>query len=173
MRIPSFAALFLAAIALAPAGCNQTARSICRQRCECTPCTPTDEQACLDEADTAATRADTSGCATQLDAVLSCLEEHLSCQSGSGPGTDKCDQEQASLFTCAGFSDPFATTCDEAATKVAKCSGSTTPPQTGSMCPASAACSAQCLLDVSCDVITGVNFSQSFQTCVNVCNNPK
>lgn len=170
MRIPSLAALALAAIALAPAGCNQTARSICRQRCACLPCTPADEQGCLDQADAAEVLVAKKSCEAQLDALMTCLDENLSCQGGTGPGTDQCDKQQTKLFACAGISNPFATPCEEASIKSAMCLGSPPPPITGAACPANAACSAQCILDAECDVIIGNTFSKPFQDCFSACS---
>jgi hypothetical protein len=155
---------FLLPVLLAPSGCHRTIDSICRQKCECEPCTDADMETCI--ADTEAAVAEVKGCEEQLDAYLACYDETLSCQSGVGTST--CDAEESALEKCSGTGNPFVSVCEQAFAKVAKCIGA--KPQEETECTGVTRCFSLCTLDTSCDVIQGFVFSESFQACVNGCN---
>ena len=176
MRHPGFAilALFSATLALlaAPAGCtNRTITSICHQFCDCAPCTKHDLDACVTKGETAETSAQKKNCSNHFNALLTCIDENLSCQPGFGVGTDKCTKEEEGLRTCGGLEDPFVTPCAQAALRVSGCNGNGNPTQTP--CPPILACSALCTLAQPCDVLNGMTFSQPFQDCQNQCTNPQ
>jgi hypothetical protein len=173
MRHPRFAflALLPAALALLATGCgNKVITSICRQTCDCSPCTKADMDTCVTLGETAQTKAQTKNCTDEYDKLLTCLDDNLSCQEGAGAGTDKCSTQEQVLNTCAGIGNPFTTPCAEAAQKSAMCNGvSVQPGQT--QCPAGSACQSLCILAQPCDVLSGQTFSQEFQDCINQCSN--
>src|SRR5205807_2707896 len=97
MRHPGFAILALlpAALALLVAGCDsRVINSICRQTCECSPCTQSDLDACVKTGETAQAKALAKKCTNEFDVLLTCLDENLSCQQGTGAGTDKCSTQE-------------------------------------------------------------------------------
>ena len=171
MRHPGFVlALLPAALALLamPVSCgNRDIDSICHQSCACSPCTRGDLEACLTKGDTAEATAQTKKCTEQLDALLSCLAENLSCQDGAGPGTSKCSIEETKLVACSGAGNPFSTPCEEATQKTNLCNGNTQP--LTSSCPAVNACVSLCVLAQPCDVISGQTFSEPYNDCQNAC----
>ena len=173
MRHPGFTflALLPAALALLAAGCSsKTITSICRQTCDCSPCTKADLDACVTLGETAQTKALDMKCTDEFDKLLTCLDENLSCQQGAGPGTDKCATQEEALNKCGGIGNPFTTPCAEAAQKSAACNGvQVQPGQT--QCPAASACQSLCILAQPCDVLTGQTFSPTFQDCLANCSN--
>ncbi|MFT3775970.1 MAG: hypothetical protein QM820_62290 [Minicystis sp.] len=127
-------------------------------------------QTCLDDGQTGVDKATSKSCTKEMDDVLSCMDDNLSCQLGTGPGTDKCTKQQTALFACAGVSNPFATACEEASVKSAMCAGVSPPVGSTTDCPAISACQSACVLAATCDVIIGATFDPKFQDCVNSCS---
>jgi hypothetical protein len=163
------ALLAFASFLLAPFGCHRSIESICRQSCECQPCTDADLEDCIDRANKAQEAALKKDCDTKLDAYLTCVDDHLSCQNGAGPGTTACVKQEQALIDCTGSGNPFATPCQQAAQKFAMCNNQPAPPGTGSTCPADQACQSLCVVQAPCSVLVTGEFNQQFQDCVNAC----
>ncbi|APR81523.1 Hypothetical protein A7982_06872 [Minicystis rosea] len=132
-------------------------------------CTDADLDNCRTDAEAAVEKTETAGCAAEVDAVLVCLDDNLSCQSGTSPGTDKCDKQQSALLKCAGTSNPFANVCEAAALKSAMCAGVPPPNGSDTSCPTVSACQSACVVKADCDVLIGATFSQEFQDCISSC----
>lgn len=170
MRPMRFSSLALLIALLSPlAGCRDRIESICRQSCECQPCTDADLQDCMDRGAAAEQIAQKKNCDAKVDAYLACVDDHLSCQHGAGPGTTACSKEEDALSTCTGNGNPFATPCQQAAQKFAKCTGQPVPPSNQSTCPADQECQSKCMLQTTCDALTGATFDVKFQDCTNAC----
>jgi hypothetical protein len=161
--------LALALLLFAPSACHRAVESICRQSCECQPCTDADLQDCIDRGTEAESQALKKDCSTKLDAYLTCVDDHLSCQHGAGPGTTECTKQEGALVDCTGSGNPFATPCQQASQKFAMCNGQTVPPSNGGNCPADQACQSLCVVQAPCTVLTTGEFNQKFQDCVNAC----
>jgi hypothetical protein len=131
-------ALLLAVVA---AGCDKPITSICRQICECSPCTDNDFDNCVTLAQDAETKAQKKGasCSAKFDTFLTCFDDNLSCQMGAGAGTSKCAAQEAATISGA--------------------------------CTGVNLCDAVCILATSCDVLNNMTFSQTFQECTNACVN--
>ena len=173
MRSPALVVLASVSLALllaAQSGCQRHVQSICRQSCECEPCTDADLDDCIDRGTAALDMAEKKDCGPKVDAYLACVDETLSCRHGSGGGTDACGKEEEALTACTGTGNPFATPCQQAAQKNAECFGQPLPPGAGSdQCPPEQACQSMCVLSASCDVIIGNQFDPGFQDCFNAC----
>jgi hypothetical protein len=153
----------------APAGCHRAVESVCRQQCECQPCTDADLEDCIDRGTKAEQSALKKDCADELDAYLACVDDHLSCQNGAGPGTTKCGKQEQALIDCTGSGNPFATPCQQASQKFAMCNGQPVPPGAGDTCPADQACQSLCVVQAPCSVLVSGEFNEQFQDCVNAC----
>lgn len=169
MRRPRLTFLGITLLLLSLAGCDRRIESICQQRCACSPCTDADRDRCRSDAEATVTRIESKSCDTELSAVLTCLDDNLSCQGGTHPGTDKCNEQQDALFKCSGTSNPFATVCEAAALKSSACAGVPPPSGLDPNCPAISACQSECVVAADCDVLIGATFSQEFQDCITAC----
>lgn len=152
---------------LGPGGCHRPVPSICRQTCECKPCTDADVEACITKTET--TLEAVTDCDEQLDAYLACYDDNLSCQNGAGVGTTACNAEEAKLIACSGIGNPFLNACERAMAKNAMCTGSSSPPPSDN-CPKTSECFARCQLDTSCDVLVNGAFSEEFNACIDACS---
>lgn len=106
-----------AALIAAPfAGCGASAGSLCDAACDCSGCSPSQEDACVDDLEDGLAEADAAGCGEQAQALLDCYEDELECQDGDEVEIDGCDAEAAEVARCSGNSTlPGASTCDELA----------------------------------------------------------
>lgn len=170
MRFSALPLVILAPLFAAAAGCHHRAvESICRQSCECEPCTDADLEACIERATAAADKARKQDCAKEIDAYLVCVDDKLSCQHGAGPGTTECGKEETALVKCTGTGNPFANVCEQASAKFATCTGQPVPPSNGSDCPPDQECQSLCVVQATCEEVLGQVSSPSFQNCINEC----
>ena len=65
--------------ALAP-GCGPSVGAYCNKICDCTGCSDSELDDCVDAIDDARKDAEDEGCSGEFDAYLSCLDGELTCE---------------------------------------------------------------------------------------------
>ena len=73
--------------------------SYCDKVCDCTGCSESKREDCVDTIDDARKLADKEGCAGEFDAVLSCASSELTCKDDKVQ-VDGCEGESEDLFKC-------------------------------------------------------------------------
>jgi hypothetical protein len=160
-----FAAL---ASVLALASCKRSVTSVCRQQCECSPCTDYDLDQCVETAEKAAEKAAKANCVDQFDDLIGCYDDNLSCKAAIGTGTDECADAERLLRNCSSsVPNPFLSVCAQAQIKFNTCIGSNQPPEEQDNCTGATACQAACVVDATCPAL--LNGETSFIECVSSC----
>jgi hypothetical protein len=162
--------IVLALAALGPlpiaAGCQKSMAPVCRQICECSPCTGADFDACVEKAEAAQDQATDRGCVPQFEDFIGCFETTVTCEQGPA-STSRCTRVGEALRACAGRGNPFATVCEEAAQRISECIQGTVKPS--STCSPQEACQGACVVAADCDVILGKKSDPAFSDCTIAC----
>ncbi|MFT3776049.1 MAG: hypothetical protein QM820_62695 [Minicystis sp.] len=169
MRPSAFALFAFTFVTFALAGCKSSVVPACREICNCSPCTTSDLDACVDKAQKAQESAYAQQCTEVFDTFVDCFETHVTCSQGTAVLGEGCSRAERNLATCADAGSPFATVCDEAAAKVLECLPKTMP-GTQPACTGATACQSRCIVQASCEVISGMQFDQTFNDCINQCS---
>lgn len=173
---------FAAALALGAGGCGTPLGAYCAAYCECSSCSDTERDGCLDDGEDAQKRAAAATCAAEFDAYAACASTENQCgTSAEGAAVFEvtaCDVEARALYDCAGDIGFGLTACDAAvqifAEKYAEC-GVELPPGTGEVpgCTEgqgkAIACRADCVVAADCEALTGGEGAVALASCVEGC----
>ena len=80
-------------------GCGPSIGAYCDRVCDCTGCSATQQDDCVDTTDDVRRKADKKGCRSQFDDLLSCGLEELECKDGHAH-IDGCESEQEAFLKC-------------------------------------------------------------------------
>jgi hypothetical protein len=143
------------ALVLGP-GCGSSASSLCSDICDCTGCSDSEMDDCVDDVEDAEKEAGDEGCEDQYDDFISCFAEELECRDGE-IDADGCESEATSLAKCldhpievSGGLDP----CQRAARHFEDCGIQTGGGGEPGQCTDQTAVFAECLVTKSCDELS-------------------
>jgi hypothetical protein len=80
-------------------GCGPSAASLCNKICDCTGCSKSQLDDCVDNAEDAQKKAEDEGCGSEYNALLSCANDEFRCD-GDKYDLDGCDKEGKDYFKC-------------------------------------------------------------------------
>jgi hypothetical protein len=91
--------LLSGAVALGPSGCKPSVAALCNKVCDCTGCSDSERDDCVDDIDDARKAAEDEGCGEQFDAYTSCASGELTCEDDKVQ-VDGCDAESEAILEC-------------------------------------------------------------------------
>ena len=152
-------------------GCSSTQSRICDQVCDCADCGDEGRDDCLFDLDTLKDDANREKCDADYDDFAQCADERIECDAG-GVDLGECDDELADLTECLGAPPTFSSlinVCQQAIDHAAACGAGA--PSTVVGCEPDLRCSSICILDASCDALTGADpvGSNTLGSCLNAC----
>lgn len=151
--------------ALMSAGCPSQEERACDLICDCKGCSEARYLDCVDNTETAKTAAAEASCPAAFDEYLACLEEEIECKDDAF-SFDGCEDQERSLRRCGVI--VFRTICEQANDHLTAC-GQGGPFGLGpEACSGTTACSAECMVSVSCDGLNGINLDEAQR--LNECN---
>ncbi|MCA9621314.1 MAG: hypothetical protein KC731_19965 [Myxococcales bacterium] len=171
-----FAALFF------PAACGGASpTALCDRVCDCTGCSDSERDDCVDTLDDAQRRAENAGCGDAYDDYLSCIDGELTCLDGK-VDADGCESEAEAVADCGGgIVGGVGNACEAAANRIIakfdSCGIDTSGSSGGggAECSAALGAQAQCLADcveaTSCATLQGTDQAglQEYSSCVAAC----
>ncbi len=106
-------------------GCGPSAGSYCNKVCDCTGCSASRLDECVDIVDDARKAAEADGCGSEFGDYLSCLDGELTCTNGIADA-DGCETETEALAKCASSVSFGPPTPDSYCDKTCACIGCAT-----------------------------------------------
>ncbi len=185
LRAVAKAVLGVAAVSLwglAP-GCGPSVAGYCNKVCDCTGCSESEKDQCVDYLEEYKETAEEAGCGGEFNDALGCVTSELECD-GDSPDIDGCDSENEELEECLSGGGPGpggSNACevyqDTVVDKYVECG--IDAPEVGEVPECSdeqaqqAACLTQCVDFLPCGCLTGESCteeeSQSYSDCVSSC----
>lgn len=188
LRAVAKAVLGVAAVSLwglAP-GCGPSVAGYCNKGCECTGCSESERDQCVDFLEEYKETAEEAGCGSEFNDALGCVTSELECD-GDNLNIDGCDSENEELNECLSGAEPGpgpggSNACevyqDTVIEKYVEC-GIDAPEVGEEVTECSdaqaqqAACLTQCVDFLPCGCLTGESCteqeSQSYSDCVSSC----
>ncbi|WP_437500900.1 hypothetical protein [Sorangium sp. So ce1099] len=162
-------ALAAAGGALVSAGCPSPEERTCDVQCDCTGCSEARYLECVDKTEIARKDAEAASCpAGAFDELLTCIEEESECKDDKF-AFDGCEDQERSLRQCGVF--VFRTVCQHANEVFMACGQGVVFENDPDTCIGPTACNAGCIIDTSCDGLTGLDQEESrrFNECTLGC----
>jgi len=157
----------LAALLLCSAGgCEASVSSVCDAFCDCKGCTDSEFEQCVTDNETGVRLAEDQGCANQVDAYLTCIDDELACVEDEVEIIG-CNSELDELTDCAGAVLGFGG-CELGARKLEECLGEGTG-EFGE-CTPEIECTLNCVASASCEELTmgSEELNRCFSECAGV-----
>lgn len=98
-KVACIVALVGGATVLGAAGCGPSASALCNKGCDCTGCSDSEYDECVDSFEDAQKAADDEGCSDQYSDYIGCVNDEFECRDGD-VDIDGCDAEVEALFVC-------------------------------------------------------------------------
>lgn len=99
-------------------GCGPSVGAYCNKVCDCTGCSDSEVDDCVDSTDDARKAAGEAGCGSEFDAALRCAASELSCEDARVQ-TDGCEEENEALYECTpDVIGPGGNACDVYVSKI-------------------------------------------------------
>ncbi len=109
------------AVAASPGCGGASAESLCELVCDCTGCSESERDDCIDSVDDAQAEAAKEGCDDAYEAFTACAEERLDCDDDTVDLSD-CDDEAEDLADCVGANDlPLVRGCASLKSECTEC----------------------------------------------------